>query len=216
MPNTILQSSSRSTWITPRDPYILAVEEVFGGQICLDPASSALANTQVQAQFYFDGENADGLEMSWAVGDVLDWSARIGGPTFTQAETWSVFLNPPYGRRYGKKGPYNLPLWVPKLIHEYRVGNINEAILLVNSMTAQKWFQPLWECPLCFPDHRMAFIMPETMEPQKDPTQANVFAYMGPFPVRFWAVFKQFGPVVRALDERHPEFVLYDDVRRTD
>lgn len=209
-------SSNRSDWITPRDPYILAVEEVFQGQICLDPASNALANTHVQAQFYFDGENADGLEMSWAVGDVLDWSARIGGPNYTHSERWNVFLNPPYGRKYGDTGPFNLPMWVPKAIDEYRKGNIDEAILLLNPMVSQKWFAPLWACPLCFCEQRIKFILPETLEQQEQPMYGNVFVYMGPNPVRFWAVFREFGYVARQIEPHHPEesaFILADSIR---
>lgn len=213
MPNTAQQSSKKSDWITPRDPYILAVEEVFGGRICLDPASSEIANENVQAQFYFTIDD-DGLTQSWYKGDVLYWSAGKGGLAHTDSLLWNVFLNPPYGRLNGDTGPFNLRLWVDKVLGEYRRGSIDEAIVLVNAFPGAKWFRELWKCPICFVDHRIKFVDPATGEQVPDPTQYNAFVYMGPNFAKFWKVFYRFGPVVRAMDDPEiPSWVVADGVR---
>jgi ParB family chromosome partitioning protein len=119
-------SSNSNEWYTPA-VYIAPVRATLG-QIDLDPASCALANTVVKAdRFYTEAD--DGL--------TKPWSGR-------------VFLNPPYARLG--------PRFVKKLIAEYESGNVTEAVLLVNShCTDSRWFKPLFTYPLCFTDHRSKF-----------------------------------------------------------
>lgn len=176
--------------------YIIeAAREVLGG-ISLDPASCAAAQGIVQADYYFTAED-DGLTIHWGPSG-LDLDYR--------PDPWTVWLNPPYGRRdkwidpktgaVKEKGPYNSKEWTKKLIAEYDKGNIDAAILLVNAANGSAWFRPLLDrFPICYP-RRIKFIDGRTMEPQKQPMYANALVYMGPYPGRFAAVFDHdIGPV---------------------
>jgi len=185
-------------YITPRDPYILAVEEVFGGHVCLDPASSSQANEHsIQAAYHYDGWPADGLIFGWDSG-----IAEMHGHTSQWAmttERWTVFLNPPYGRLFGDTGPFNVLLWTNKMVKDYRNGKFDEGILLVNAFTGAQWFQKLWQFPICFTDHRIKFVNPGTMTPDNQPGYYNAFVYMGPRPYHFVDVFSGIGTTVAPI-----------------
>lgn len=146
--------------------YVEAAREVLG-RIDLDPASCEAANRTVQARAYFSAED-DGLAQ--------DWHGR-------------VFCNPPYSGEAGK--------FAAKLIGEYQAGRVSAGILLVNAQaTPNQWFAPLWDWPICFTDHRVAFL-PGNGQPTSHPTFGACFVYVGPDPARFAEVFSRFGAVVR-------------------
>lgn len=146
--------------------YIEAAREVLGG-IDLDPASSAKANTIVKATRFFD-EDEDGLSR--------EWYGR-------------VWLNPPY---CGRAGPF-----VYKMLEEYQAGRTEATIALLNGYaTDVSWFKGLWNHLLCFIDHRIKFIEPDTMAPKSGSTTASVFVYLGRDRERFADVFSRFGAVV--------------------
>lgn len=159
-------SHSRSwEWYTPQK-YVNAVRRVMGG-IDLDPASCHIANRVVQAETYWTVEESkSGLAADWA---------------------GNVFLNPPYGRE-GKivdgvmdytKGRGNQATWTRYAIEQYEKGNVEQMILLVSAATSEVWFRPLWEYPICFTDHRIAFYGPD-MEPVKGNTKGSAFVYFPP------------------------------------
>jgi hypothetical protein len=146
--------------------YIEAAREVMGG-IDLDPATSELANRTVKAGRIFTAAD-DGLEQEW------------GG---------RVWLNPPYGKGSG--------LFTSKLVEEYDEGRVTAAVLLLNAYGFDSgWFQPLWDYPICFTDHRVQFYSPQ--RETGGPANGNVFIYLGPDPERFRDTFCQFGSIVRA------------------
>lgn len=162
----VLHSSATHEWYTPKK-YIDAARSVLGA-IDLDPASSAIANQTIEAaNFYSLSDN--GLSQPWH---------------------GRVWLNPPYGKINNQS---NQALWSQRLIVEYRAGNVQQAILLVNAQTSEKWFQPLWQFPICFSDHRIRFESPTGKG--KSPTHGNAFIYLGSSVERFQAVFSQFGEV---------------------
>ena len=178
MSTDALRSSERNDWGTPA-VYIEAAREVMGG-IDLDPASSAKHNKIVRAGAYFT-EKDDGLCLSW-----------MG----------SVWINPPYGKRNGKS---NQGRWLRKLITEYEKEfymEVYQAIMLINSCTADKWFQPAWKYPLLFTDHRIKFIDPTTGK-RSAPTHGNVFVYFGENPNKFRGVFSRFGRYVPPVTVCH-------------
>jgi hypothetical protein len=184
-------------YMTPRDPYILAVEKVFGGHICLDPASDQLANMHgVQASYYYAGQPNDGLKLTWDRHAAYVNGYR--GQWDYSENRWTVFLNPPYGRLHGKTGPFNVELWSSRIVMEYAAGAFDEGILLVNSFTGAKWFKKLWHYPICFTDHRINFINPATLEPDKQPRYYNAFVYFGHRIDRFASAFSDIGIVVTA------------------
>jgi ParB family chromosome partitioning protein len=147
--------------------YIAAAREVMGG-IDLDPASSELANETVGAPRFFSEED-NGLEREW------------GG---------RVWLNPPYGKGTG--------LFASKLVEEYASGRVTAGVLLINAYGFDSgWFQPLWDQPLCFTDHRITFTSPQ--RGTGGPANANLFIYFGPAEQRFADVFAGFGAIVRRV-----------------
>lgn len=165
-----LHSSDSNEWYTKAE-YVNAAREVMGA-IDLDPASCELANRTVKAaQFYTIDDN--GLSQSW--------SGR-------------VWLNPPYGRDGNDS---NQALWSARLIKEFCDGDVSEAVLLVNSVTDCQWFQPLWDFPICFTDHRIRFYNSDGEG--NSPTHGNAFVYFGSQADRFAEIFSQFGAIVKRV-----------------
>jgi hypothetical protein len=166
MPRNIehLTTSKSEEWYTPA-PYIEAARLVLG-QIDLDPASTAVANKVVKAAKFYDC-NQDGLR--------YDWPGR-------------VFLNPPY-RRDNIQAEF-----INKLVVQYRSGITTAGVLLMGNRTETDWFQPLWDYPICFTNHRIKFY---SVSGAKDsPVTGNVFAYLGPDLAKFIQVFSEFGTIV--------------------
>jgi hypothetical protein len=162
-----LQMSKSNEWYTPA-AYIDGVREVMGW-IDIDPASNAEANQLVRATVFYD-QFSDGLSHPW---------------------DGKVFVNPPYGR----DDISNQERWSHRLIEQYRAGITTEAILLVNAVTDRAWFQPLWDFPICFTDHRVPFYRPGG-EAGAQPVCGSAFVYFGDNPDGFAEVFKRFGAVV--------------------
>lgn len=146
--------------------YLDAAREVLGA-IDLDPASSAEANKRVKAGTIWTADD-DGLEQPWR---------------------GRIWLNPPYGGLAEK--------FTQRLVAEYAAQSIDAAILLVNAhCTDTKWFQPLWDQPLCFTDHRIDFEAPARREKKTTSTHGSVFAYFGQNPAKFAEHFTPFGAIV--------------------
>lgn len=175
---TIVQHSSQSSdWFTPAR-YAEAAREVMG-DIDLDPASCVEANAAIGARKFFTPED-DGLAQPWH---------------------GRVFLNPPYGRTtLNGVVRSSVEVWTHKLRHEFSIGNVSEAILLVNATPAQRWFQALWQWPICFPNHRIRFWRVDSVN--KAPTHSNCFVaigYRADLPNDFIRHFSEFGPIVRRV-----------------
>ena len=165
---TPLLESGSPEWWTPAK-YIEAARKVMG-RIDLDPASCEAANKTIKASKFYSLEE-DGLNLSFK------WNGRI-------------FLNPPYG--------VIGPLFVDRLMKELKNGNVEEAILLVNSRaTDAEWFQPLFDGILCFTDHRIDFDIPGLKGKKSSSTHGTCFVYFGKSPEKFRMVFAAFGNVVR-------------------
>ena len=153
-------------WYTPA-MYIEAARLVLG-EIELDPASCALANTVVKAERYIDKAH-DGLRLPWCTG--------------------GLWLNPPYSATQE---------WVDKLIEEYDGERTDAAIVLVNNATETRWFQTmLRRFPVCFPSSRLQFWRHDHENVGARQGQALFLltrdrAQMG----NFTAAFGQFGPVL--------------------
>lgn len=143
---------------------IEAAREVLGG-IDLDPASGKEANETVRAdRFYTEQDN----------GLAQEWSGR-------------VWMNPPFG---GMQVSF-----LSKLIEEYSAGHVTAAIALFNGYRFEaRWFQPLWNYPLCFTNRRFSFYNP--YRGSSAPPTGIVLAYLGPNPDAFIRVFSRFGNCV--------------------
>ena len=160
-------------WYTP-SKYIEAAREVMG-TIDLDPASCALANQTVKATTYYTQED-DGLSKAWY---------------------GNVWLNPPYKSDDGQRVSLQSQ-WVRKALQEYTRGNVSKAILLVTGVTERKWFEPLWDYVVCFPNHQVHFKTPE--KGKYHHPYGSVFVYLGHQEQHFINGFSQFGRIAMAVD----------------
>ena len=161
-----LNSSESPEWYTP-SRYIDAARKVMGS-IDLDGASCEAANKVVGAPQFFTAAD-DALNKPWH---------------------GNVWLNPPYG----KSAPKGNTLFIPKLVAEYKAGNVTAAITLTSAHgTETSWFKQLWDFTVCFTDHRVLYWNEDGIGA---PTFGSAFTYMGPNPDLFTAVFSQFGTVV--------------------
>jgi hypothetical protein len=157
-------------YYTPKE-YIEAARQVMGS-IDTDPASCELANRTVKAAKFYTKED-NGLSYPW-----------LG----------NVWLNPPYGKEGSRA---NQARWSQKLIEQYQAGITKQAVLLVTGATETKWFQVLFDYPICFPGKRINFYTPD--EDRGGATCASALVYIGTDNDRFYNVFHQFGRVVRAM-----------------
>jgi hypothetical protein len=187
LPSLTQEGGKSNEWFTP-SRYIEAAREVMGG-IDLDPASCEMANQTVKAKRYYTVED-DGLEQ--------EWYGR-------------VWLNPPYSadnsQPNGKKS--GIRRWVDRLVKEYGLGHISQAIALLTSQANNSWFQPLWEYPICFPVQNVRFFTPHGRCAKSNPAKATwktnghtygtVFVYFGPNESRFIEIFSQFGTIAKRV-----------------
>ena len=119
------------------------------GSIDLDPASSPVANRHVQAKRFFTEED-DGL--------THDWSGN-------------VWMNHPFGKE-------DNPLWVGKLVKDFYSGWVTQACCITYACTSERWFQPLYDFPLCFLAPRTNYRLPDGST-LKGVTKGSVVAYLG-------------------------------------
>jgi ParB family chromosome partitioning protein len=164
-----INQSTNNEWYTP-GVYVDAARTVMG-HIDLDPASCAYANETVRADRYYSQAD-DGLRQPWY---------------------GRVWMNPPYGREEGEHDS-NQARWTRRIIDEYLAGNVKEAIVLVNAVPGNRWFAPLKDYPICFPDVRIRFYNETTRAGQ--PTHSNALVYLGTNIALFVLVFSQFGRVM--------------------
>jgi len=154
-------------WYTPAT--IAAAARQVLGNIDLDPASCALANTVIQAERFYTQDD-DGLQQPWA---------------------GRLFFNFPYDR--GQES------WVAKLVSEIAAGRVVEAIGVCNEVPDRGWYQALDQCMhtkvQC--DKRVRFW--NSAGQQDSPVAANAIFYCGPKPAKFAAVFASFGRVIHLV-----------------
>jgi phage N-6-adenine-methyltransferase len=151
-------------WYTPAE-YIEAARAVLG-TIDLDPASSEIAQTLVQAREFFTAER-DGLAQQWH---------------------GNVWLNPPYSRDF-------IGRFIDKLLLEIRAGRAQQAILLVHAYTDTEWFRraAAVSAALCL-TKRIRFWSPDGRS-NRSPTQGQAFLYYGDNVDGFRKAFAGFGIV---------------------
>lgn len=162
-------------WYTPFE--IVEAARRTMGHIDLDPASSDLANTIVQAANFYT-EEQDGLSLPWY---------------------GKVWLNPPFGRVNGG-GESRIKLFTLRLVDKYRKGEVEEAILLSTVQPNATWFHPLTEYPMCFTRKRVHFYRPgpngELVKNSRDSHMlGTALVYLGKDVDWFVENFEQFGPV---------------------
>lgn len=105
------------------------------------------------------------------------------------AQEWRgrVFMNPPFSRSAA---------FVDRLLREYDAGNVSQAIILCAARAETRWFHPLFDHTICFPDHRVKFWAPGRVPA---PPFTPAFAYLGSDVQKFAGEFSRFGSVVRRV-----------------
>jgi hypothetical protein len=198
---TFFSQASSIDWMTPPE-IVQATREVFSGEIDLDPCPS------VDPKNWFAAEN-------WSLGSPVDsllhhWKVR-GNPA-------KVFVNPPFGTSYLRDGvcisskqytdlpdaqmelwkKRTLLQWAKKCIEEYSYGC--EIVWLSKTATENRALQEILgsSSAICFPDYRVKYIDPKTMEQQRQPTFGSLIAYLGNRPGVFASRFSSLG-VCRVL-----------------
>jgi hypothetical protein len=146
-------------------PEIIDLVRVVMGEIDLDPSSDDIAQQWVQARNYYTPA-LDGLSNPW-----------FG----------RVWLHPPSDGKIAK--------WTSKLLDEYELGQVTEALLLVRPSAGSKWFQKLMRLfPVCFSDKRLKFLDDQGI-PQPQPKHGNAIFYLGVNSQQFGQVFGTIGSV---------------------
>lgn len=172
----INQDSGNQEMYTP--PYIIEAVRKVLGTIDLDPASCEKANETVKATNYFSLESEKQLGIR-----TLD----IQWNFWNQPDPVTAFMNHPYGRIENK-------LWTQKLIHEYNVGNVSQAICLVFAATSEAWFQPLLDYPICFIAGRVKHL-DANGKVLGSSTKGSCLVYLGQNLGMFYSVMRDLGKV---------------------
>lgn len=138
------------------------------GDIDLDPASSVIANKTVGAKKFYTKED-NGLEKEWA---------------------GKLWMNPPYSQPLIKQ-------FSDKLVEEFKINKIIQAIVLVNNATDTQWLQKLLKVidVACFIEGRIRFLDTEGNEGGA-PLQGQVILYLGKNSEKFSEVFNKFGIIL--------------------
>lgn len=159
----INQDSGNTEYYTPVE-IVDAARKVMGN-IDLDPASSAKANTRVRAsRFYMENDNS--LTLSWE---------------------GYVWMNHPFSRLNNK-------VFIKKLIDEYNKGNTAQACCITFAATSEKWFQPLLQFPQCFLSPRTNYYLPDGSL-KRGVTKGSVVTYLGSNTHLFIKYFSAFGVI---------------------
>lgn len=181
----VLTSAEHVNWYTP--PMYIEMARTVMGSIGLDPASCHVAQSWIKADDYLtlEREFHDGLNTQWHS---------------------NVWLNPPFD---------NTALWLQKLYSEIQKGNIDQAMVLVNSNHGYKWYEQLWRMlPVCCAEKRIEFITDydptaimygtanpyyintHTLMTKGQAKRGQTFAYYGPNVQLFYDTFKTIGRVI--------------------
>jgi len=143
-----------------------SVYEVMG-RIDLDPASSNVANEMVRAKRFYDIER-NGLSKKWR---------------------GSVWMNPPYSQP-------EIEEFTDKLVKDFCLGHISQAIVLTNNATETQWCQTLAkECSaICLISSRVKFW---AIDKIASPLQGQILTYFGKNTQKFLRTFEKHGEVFR-------------------
>ena len=136
------------------------------GSIDLDPASNNLSQKIIKAKKYFT-INDNGLNKEWK---------------------GNIWLNPPYSIK-------EIILFINKLIDEFQMDNIKQAVVLTNDNTDTSWFHKLIKISsaICLLNGRIKFYNESEVSV---PTNGQTFFYIGNNIGNFNREFKKIGIIM--------------------
>jgi phage N-6-adenine-methyltransferase len=149
--------------------HVIDLVKMVLGEIELDPASSDKHQSRrIQAKRFFSKAD-DGLKQKWI------------------AKT--LFVNPPFS---------NNKTWVPKALHEFKCGHVQEMILLVPNDTKPVWWHSTFKAmhAVCITKGALALHDPRDDVARRSPMGFHLF-YFGPKPDKFVRVFAELGTIFR-------------------
>jgi len=99
-------------------------------------------------------------------------------------------MNPPYKHAL-------IVQFVNTLLEKLKIGEVEQAIVLVNNATETKWFQSILEIcdAICLPKKRIKFVDPSGRQ-NDGPLQGQAVLYFGAKVVEFKTIFANFGPIL--------------------
>lgn len=99
--------------------------------------------------------------------------------------------------------------WTSKLIHHYKTGDIEQAVLLCTLEIGAKWFNALLAYPICLPDHKLMFtsLLPNEnrWSGKFSHFHGSIFVYLGKNEQKFIEVFSTFGDVFKRVSVPKPK-----------
>ncbi|MGL5581802.1 MAG: DNA N-6-adenine-methyltransferase [Cetobacterium sp.] len=160
-------NNNNDEWFTPPE-YVDSARWVMEG-IDVDPASNDVAQRHVGATVYYTKENS-------SLTPEVEWCGK-------------VWMNPPYSRVIKE--------FVSKLVNQFHLGNVTQAIVVTNNGTDTRWYQELLSIStgICLPRGRIAF-MNEHGERISNNNKGQTFFYIGQDFNRFAREFHQYGSIL--------------------
>ena len=184
----INQDSGNQEYYSPLQVLDLARQVL--GTIDLDPASCSTANINVGAKQFYTKED-DGLSKPWH-GNVWMNHPFSKGEKSCRAKCGK--------KKCGYRGhciTQDIPgngIWTNKLVSEYQLGNVTEAICITFASMSEKWMQPLIPFAQCFPVGRINYVQ-QNGAILRGVTKGSVITYIGPNEDKFREIFSQLGQV---------------------
>lgn len=169
--------SISQTWCTP-PKYVLAVREVFGGTIALDPCSNP--HSIVHAKIEYQLPSQDGLRGSW------------DSPT--------IYVNPPYGA--DRERGTTIKDWLRRCVRAHEEHGSEVLALVPVATNTKHWKDYVWgaaDAVAFLYDTRLRFLV-DGKDEGKGAPMSCAMVYWGKHFSRFEEVFLPHGAVV---DLRH-------------
>jgi ParB family chromosome partitioning protein len=147
-------------------PQFIESARLVMGSIDTDPASNPIANATVKATRFFT-KDEDGLQ---------------------QKGEGNVWMNPPYAQPL-------MSQFAEAISEKFEIGEIEQAIILVNNATETQWFQRMASVAsaVCFPKSRVKFLDPNGKPGA--PLQGQAIIYMGDSKRVFRDEFRKYGAI---------------------
>jgi hypothetical protein len=189
----INQTSGEVEFYTPKN--IVEAARLTMEFIDLDPASSEIANREIQAPHIYTKAD-DGLSCEWHGNVWMNHPFHAGEEVCDPSITGKPCKRKTCARR-GFHCVERIPgndEWIDKLVAEHGSGRVPEACCITFASTSEAWFRPLLKRPQCFLVPRTNYLLPDGTV-YRGVTKGSVVTYFGPNVRRFALIFAHLGEV---------------------